>query len=637
MKLFCIEVKKLFRSLGFKYFFAALLIINFLFCLLGELYSPENDEYITNYEDNISYVIRVAERNLLEYEATTEGDHYMIRYQRDVIEHYTNLLEDGVCSVKVQGWNEFFDNKADDLLSMLAAIIVGVLLSMVEFDNCTDKVLYMTAKGRRSIAAKIFVLGFCSVIFSASMLLSSLVGIALRFGLSSPLSLICSVEALAYCPYGITVVEYLTYSFLIKTLNLFCLSLFASLATVIARSYLAAIALSLGAVGTGALISVSTSANAGYLFNFYLSALTDTLFERYRSMNVFERSIPLIAVFAIILVSICILEAIILHRCFLRSFSRLRLAGAEKMFFGYIGRIVSGLPSIKARRRSLLFSETKKSFIKSHLWILCAVMICIKITFCSAGEVRNDLAEDFYRDRCYELCGEMTEDKRELISAKLLECSEIVSKFESKRQAVISGLITNDEYQAYLDEYSRASIEQFAYMKLSQQCARIDRAADRGLEAQIIYDTGWITFFESGFDIVFYFFLLLFFCGIYENEYKTGFYRIAQTTASGMQALHKSKILLTLIVTVAAFAVFSGIDMVFLLRTFELSNASFSLASVTETAYSMPIWFAMILKYLVGTVISVLFSVTVSMLSRFLKKTYLVIPVGLLMVWFITR
>lgn len=307
------------------------------------------------------------------------------------------------------------------------------------------------------------------------------------------------------------------------------------------------------------------------------------------------------------------------------------------MFFGYIGRIVSGLPSIKARRRSLLFSEAKKSFIKSHLWILCAVMICIKIAFCSAGEVRNDPAENFYRDRCNELCGELTEDKREFVSAKLSECSKVMSKYETKRQAVISGLITNDEYQAYLDEYSRASVEQFAYRKLSQQCSRIDRAADRGLEAQIIYDTGWITFFESGFDIVFYFFLLLFFCGIYENEYKTGFYRIAQTTASGMQALHKSKLLLALIVTVAAFAVFAGIDMVFLLRTFELSNASFLLASVTEAVYSMPIWCAMILKYLVGTVISVLFSGTVCMLSRFLKKTYLVIPVGLLMVWFITR
>ena len=305
------------------------------------------------------------------------------------------------------------------------------------------------------------------------------------------------------------------------------------------------------------------------------------------------------------------------------------------MLLGYIGRIVSGLAGIKARRRSLLFSEAKKSFIKSRLWILCAVMICIKIAFCSAEEMRNDPAEDFYRDRCYELCGEMTDVKRGLISANLSECSEVVSKFESKRQAVISGLITNDEYQAYLDEYSRASVEQFAYMKLSQQCSRIDRAAERGLKAQIIYDTGWIAFFESGFDIVFYLLLLLFFSGIYENEYKTGFYRIAQTTACGMRALHKSKLLLTLIVTVAAFAVFSGIDMIFLLRSFELSNASFSFASVIETAYSMPLWCAMILKYLVGTVISMLFSVTVCMLSRFLKKTYLAFPVGLLIVWLI--
>lgn len=632
MKLFCFEGKKLFRSVGFKYLFAALLILNFLFCLLGELYSPENDEYITGYEDNISYVVRVAERNLLEYEATTEGEHYMLRYQRDVIEHYTNLLEDGVRPVKVQGWNEFFDNKADDLLSLLAAILAGVLLSMVEFDNGTDKVLYMTSRGRRSIAAKIAVLAICSLIFSVSMLLSSIVGIALRFGLSSPLVPLCSVEAFAYCPYGITVIEYLMCSFLIKTLNLFCLALFAALIAVFARSYLAAIALSLGAVGAGYLISASTSANAGYLFNFYIFALTDPLFERYRSLNIFEGSIPLIAVSAVILVGICAIAAITLHLCFLRSFSCSHLAGAEKMLLAFVGRILSCLPRVKPRRRSLLFSEAKKSFIKSHLLIVCAVMICIKIAFCSANEVKSDPAEIFYRDRCHELCGELTDSKRELISAKLSECSEVVSKYESKRQAVMSGFITNEEYQAYLDEYSRASVGQFAYMKLSLQCARIDIAADRGLKAQIIYDTGWITFFKGGFDIVFYLFLLLFFCGIYENEYKTGFFRIARTTASGMQVLHKSKLLLALIVTVAAFAVFAGIDIIFLLRTFALSNASFSLASIVETTYSMPIWCAMILKYLVGMVISVLFSMSICMLSRFLKKTYLVIPVGLLII-----
>lgn len=632
MKLFCFEGKKLFRSLGFKYLFSALLILNFLFCLLGELYSPESDEYITGYEDNISYVIRVAERNLLEYEATTEGDHYMIRYQRDVIGHYSKLLEGGVRPVKVQGWNEFFDNKSDDLLSLLAAILSGVLLSMVEFDHGTDKVLYMTAKGRRSIAAKITVLAVCSLIFSASMLLSSLAGITLRFGLSSPFVPICSVESFAYCPYVITVIEYLVCSFLIKALNLFCLALFAALIAVWVRSYLAAIALSLGTVGAGYLISVSTSANAGYLFNFYVSALTDPLFERYRSLNIFEGSIPLIAVSAVILVGICALEVIVLHRCFLRSFSSSRLAGAEKMFLNYIGRLVSGLPRVRVRRRSLLFSEAKKSFIKSQLWLLCAVMICIKIGFCSANEMRADPAEDFYRDRCYELCGELTDGKRELISEKLSECSEVISKYESKRQAVISGFITNEEYQAYLDEYSRASVEQFAYMKLSLQCARIDIAAECGIEAQIIYDTGWITFFEDGSDIIFYLFLLLFFCGFYENEYKTGFYRIAQTTSSGMRALHKSKLILALIVTVAAFSVFAGIDMIFLLRTFELSNASFAFASVTETAYSMPLWCAVIIKYLVGIVLSVLFSMSICMLSRFLKKTYLVIPAGLLII-----
>ena len=184
MKLFRFEVRKLTRFVGFKYLCAALLILNFLFCLFGNLYSPTNDEYITEYEDNIGYVIRVAERNLLEYEALSDAEHYMIRYQRDVIKHYSDLLDSGVRPEKARGWNEFFDNKADDLLMLFAAILSGVLVSMSEFDNGTEKLLYMMSRGRRSITAKISVLACSSLIICILLTLSSLLGIALRFDLS---------------------------------------------------------------------------------------------------------------------------------------------------------------------------------------------------------------------------------------------------------------------------------------------------------------------------------------------------------------------------------------------------------------------------------------------------------------------
>ncbi len=640
MKLFRFEAQKLIRSTGFRYLCAAVLILNFLFCLFGNLYSPENDEYITKYEENIGYVIRVAERNLLEYEALSDAEHYMIRYQREVIKHYSDLLGSGVRPEKILGWNGFFDNKADDLLMLFAAVLSGVLVSMSEFDNGTERLLYMTPRGRQSVRAKISVLACSSIVLCLLLILSSVAGISLRFGLSSPTAPLCSVEYFAYCPYGISVIEYLAISLVIKALNLFCLSLFAALCAVLTKSYLASIALSLGTVGVGYLISAGASANAANLLNTYSVALTDPIFERYRSLNVFDRSIPLTAVLFAYLIIACTLGVFLFNFLFLRRFASSRAAGIEKAFLGSLGKvkdnIVSGLPRIKPRRRSLLFSEAKKAFVKSRLLILCAVMICIKLSFCYANDIGRDPAENYYRDRCCELGGDLTEEKRSLVSDKLAECREVLSKFDSMRNAAVSGLITNEAYQAYLDEYSIASADQFAYSKLSLQCARIDAAADKGIVAKIIYDTGWITFFERGADIILYIFLLLFFCGIYENEYKTGFYRIASVSASGMKALHRSKLLLAVIVSALAFVLFALTDLIFLANSLPLPNPVFSLASVLETSVSISIWCAMIAKYAVECAGAVLFSISVCLLSRFMKKTYLVIPMGMLIVIFIT-
>ncbi len=634
MKLVRFELKKLFRSAGFRYLCAALLVLAFLSALFVSPYLPGDENYIAKYEDNISYVIRVAERNLLEYEALSDGDHYMIRYQRDVIELYSNLLNDGVKPTETRGWNEFFNNNAGAVLALIGAILAGVLLSMAEYDNGTEKLLHMTRKGRRSVWAKITVLALFSFALVILMTAVSLAGTALRFGLSSPSAYLCSVEIFTYCPYGFTIWGYLALSVLIKAAALFLISLLAALAAVFTRSYLASITLPSALLCGGYMISVSENVD---LPDLYSIVLTAPIFERYRSLNVLDKSVPVALISVLMLTVLGAAAAVLLYFFFLRGLGGSRISDLEKNTVKFIVKakecVFAIIPKKKVRRRGLLFSEAKKSFIKSHLILLCAVMMIIKIGSSAESMKNSDPAEEFYRDICYSMSGELTDEKRVLISDKLAECDAVISRFDSMRAAVVSGMITNDEYQAYLDEHSRATAERYVYTKLALQFARIDAADEKGLSAKILYDTGWLAFFEKGPDIILYLFLLLFFCGIYENEYKTGFYRIASVSASGMGALHRSKLILAMIVSAAAFAVFSGIDMIFLLRAFPLPNASFPLASVIETAFSMPIWCAMAIKNVVGCITAVILSAMVCLLSRFLKKIYLVIPAGLLIIF----
>ncbi len=633
MKLVRFEFKKLFRSAGFRYLCAALLVLAFLSAMLASPYLPGDEDYIAKYEDNISYVIRVAERNLLEYEAVSDGDHYMIRYQRDVIERYSSLLNDGVKPIGIRGWNEFFNNNVGAVLALIGVILAGVLLSMAEFDNGTEKLLHMTRKGRRSVLSKISILALFSFALVILMTAVSIAGTALHFGLSSPSAYLCSAEIFTYCPYGFTIWEYLALSVLIKVAALFFISLIAALTAVLTRSYLASIALPSALLCSGYMISESGNVD---LPDLYSIVLTSPIFERYRSLNVFDKSIPIVLAPVLMLTLLGAAAAVLLYFFFLKGLGGSRISDLEKSIVKLIIKakehVLSIIPKKKARRRGLLFGEAKKTFIKSHLILLCAVMMIIKIGSFAESMKNVYPAEEFYRDICYSMSGELTDEKRLLVSDKLAECDAVISRFDSMREAVGSGMITNDEYQAYLDQHSRATAERYVYTKLALQFARIDAAAERGLSAKILYDTGWIAFFEQGPDIILYLFLLLFSCGIYENEYKTGFYRIASVSASGIGALHRSKLILAVIVSAVSFAMFSGIDMIFMWHSFPLPNASFPLASVIETTLSMPIWCAMAIKHVVGCITAVILSAAVCLLSRFLKKIYLVIPAGLLII-----
>ncbi len=631
MKLLKFESRKLFRSAGFVYLCVGMLILNLLFCIFMPSFT-ESDGYIENYESNIAYVIRVAERNLLEYEATASEDNYIVRYQRDVIDRYTSLINNGVKPESVRGWNEFFENRLDDLLPILAAVIAGVLLTMTEWDNGTHKLALITQKGRKSICAKLILLALFSLAAVILMTAVSLAGIALRFGLSSPSVPICSAEKFAYCPYDISVLEYLIVTVPLKAANLFLIALLSALSAALARSYLMGFLPPIGIVAVGYALSSVKSANDFILLNPYTTALCDPLFERYRSLNVFESSVPLLMALCVMLILLSALLAVPYVICFSRGIGNSSFAKLEKSILSAFSKAKdkfrSLLPRRAPKRHSLLYSEAKKSFIKSHLILLCILMLGVKVWYTASTTPDVHGAEEYYREVCSDLSGELTDEKRAHIDEVLAECAEIMSKADSMRLAMQSGSITGEEYSAYLDEYSRASVEHYAYTKLSAQRMRIDAASSQGVDARMIYDSGWIAFFSEGFDLLLYAFLLLFFCGIYETEYKNGFDRIAKTSAKGMYALDKSKIMLAVIVAAVAFAAFSAVDMISLLRSYTMPNAEFSFASVSERAISMPIWFIAVLKYAVGTILSVLFSVTVCLLSRFLKRIYIVIPVG---------
>ncbi len=639
MKLFAFELKKLFRSVGFRYLCIGLLILNLTVCLFGNIASPSTDEqqaHIDGYESNLAYIIRVAEINKAEYEITAGKDSYLVKYQQEVIDRYSDLVDAEVQPTQTQGWNEFFNHSIDDLLLFVFAILAGALISMTEWDNGTYTVLNMTARGRKSIRAKISVLVAMSFVAVLAINLSTLFGIALRFGLSSPSADVCSVIQFTYCPYDWSILAYLTFTMAIKAINLMGLMLLSAVVAAFFKSYLVSIFVSSGAVVVGYYLSNLEAKNEWVYLNSYAAGMTDPFFERYRAISVMGTPMSILTVVIIAIILLCLALMIVYAFSFCRGtentlFSKIE-KGAVSLYYLCKEKLSVIVPRRAPKRRSLLLTEVKKSFVKSHLIILCVIMLLIKIGYADETKPHVDYWEEHYKEVCYSYMGVLTDEKRESMETVLAESQAVMSKMSAMRNAVVNGTITSAEYNAYMEEYQLASLNHSSYGRLKQQCARIDAAAEKGIKAELTYDSGWIYFFSQGIDVVLLAFLLLFFSGIYRMEYQNGFDRIATTTARGMGALHKNKLLLSVIVSAIAFVIYSGVDMAIAIQSYSFPNADFALASITLTSMPITLWMAMAIKFAVGLVIAIAFAVLTCFISRLLKRTYLTIPVGLLVI-----
>ena len=639
MKLFAFELKKLFRSTGIRYLCIGLLILNLAVCLFGNIASPSAEEqqaHIDGYESNLAYIIRVAELNKAEYEITAGKDSYLVKYQQEVIDRYSNLVDAKVQPTAIQGWNEFFNHTTDDLLLFVFAILAGTLISMTERDNGTYTILNMTARGRKSIRAKISVLAVISFVAVLAINFSSLLGIAFRFGLSSPNADICSVMQFTYCPYDWSILAYLTFTMAIKVINLMGLMLLSAVVSAFFKSYLVSIFVSSGAVVVGYYLSNLEAKNEWVYLNSYAAGLTDPFFERYRAISVMGAPVSILTIVIVAIISLSLTLMIVYAFSFCRGtennlFSKIE-KGAVSLYYLCKEKLSTIVPRSAPKRRSLLLTEIKKSFVKSNLIILCVIMLLIKIGYSDETKPHVDYWEEHYKEVCYSYMGELTDEKRESIDLVISESEAVMSKMSAMQNAVVNGTITSAEYNAYMEEYQLASLNHSSYGRLKQQCARIDAAAEKGIKAELTYDSGWIYFLSQGVDVVLLAFLLLFFSGIYRMEYQNGFDRIAATTSRGMGALHKNKLLLSAIVASVAFAIYSCVDMIIAIQSYSFPSAGIALASVTPTSIPITLWMAMVIKFAVGLALAVAFTALICIISRLLKKTYLTIPVGLMVI-----
>ena len=161
-------------------------------------------------------------------------------------------------------------------------------------------------------------------------------------------------------------------------------------------------------------------------------------------------------------------------------------------------------------------------------------------------------------------------------------------------------------------------------VRVSEACAY---QSERGLDGlTLLYDTGWMTLFSSGDDILLFLAILMVATFSAAVEYSSKFAGILPTTVRGRRETERAKLSLCLLSTTVFFAVFTAMQLVPVLLAYRFEDAGATLISLQtyqNAAPDLTLWQYAVLIVLVRYISCLLVSVLAFGLTGVIKVSYL--------------
>ena len=541
------EWKKLSHSSAFWGVCLTLLVLHILLCLF--IPATTNDSISAEeYRQGLIRIIENAKWNLEDYRLY--GDGYLVRYQEKIIEIYQRLLDIEFVPMTFKGWDVYFTNSESDILWMLGAVFCGIHLVMLERNSGMYVLNHLLLRRKKMFPSKMWMLFLLSVCTMALFMTILLVFIAIRFGFSPLDTPLCSIRDFQYCPYPLTVGNYLLISFLMKTIQFFILTLIGANLAKLFSEYLLSLFSGLCILGVGYVYELEN-------FSF--------LFERYQAVDLF--GVPVSAVGCMCCIFIGILSILVI--CFLTYFSKYILENFRR-------KRKNGIYAVcKMKNHRLFWYEAKKIFGSAKIIIIIGAILICKVSYSFWRIPKADTTEEIYKELCFSLAGEATEEKYTYIQSELANTRAILEQKENMLFAVQSGEIDHKTFDEYLQTYYSAEHRNAALLRLETQyfCA-ISAGGD------ILYDSGWRLFFSIPPDIFQGVLLIVLCLGYFGQERKSGVYRLLQTTSNGEKKLFQTELSISVLYTIVIFLVFFGIDFLLTVIEFPMNHGNFSFANL---------------------------------------------------------
>lgn len=477
------------------------------------------------------------------------ADSYEYRYQSDVIDVYSVNKNLPIRFEDRKGWDMYFTYTDGNICMLLFILVLIPGLLLDEKKNGTFPILRATKKGRFAlITTKYLTLLLVS---AASVLLfngATWVIFGLESGGYSSLSNFVQIfEVNVYCPYIVTVGEYLGLTLLIKILTLFAVgSLLMTVSLLVknhALSYLAGLIFG----GANFVVHFTDFLDTDHplrLLNIFTVMDTEVCFTRYHAVNVFGRCLPYLSAiflfFGLLLLGTALTTGLLY--CRTPGVHKVRRRKSRKKW-----TILT--KAIPCPVRLMGAYELHKHLVAGKWLLLILAILLVKgYTVYSTESVAYSFSDAVYQDYMDLLAGEVTDEKLAYMEDERAHLDSILSSEETMKEKYASKEISFAEYMEYQDELDTAKAKDPIFVSVEAQRDHLLSLRQRGIEGDFVYVTGWNRMFSRSFDVILYGFTLVFAAVLFTTEYGAGVTEILRSTKRGRGRLFATKCLLAVTV-----------------------------------------------------------------------------------------
>ncbi len=586
------------------------------------------------YNDAISEVLFDAYAKLREL-GMRRGE-FTYEYQVHVILKYEKLQSLQIEAENVKGWDRFFKMKTSTVLLSLAVIGVCSQIFILEKRSRITGILHIAKRGgiplRLSKTGTVFVLSLClTVLFTCLPLMV----LSFTTGLSDVGKYIQTVDGFLYCPYILTIWQYLLVYIAFRTLLFFLLGLASAVVGQISDSEILTLGVMLLFFGVNALYSRSSS-EILRLYNFFDATFGNNLFGRYRAVNLCGRYMGAL-LFVLLIASGCVVLLVVAAMTAKAHLSSHRLDSHMRDLLSKI-RPSRSKRTIPVRNPSVYaFEGYKLLFNQKRLAILLALIVLRCVIASSAFMPVMTLSEGIWTRYIADIAslgGMVNEKTDEYIRAEGKYFSDVRETYAAVKEAHQNGEASEEELREARTKRNYAdTVEPIYTFRLVERQQYLKNAMEEyptlAHPLQYVNDTGVMKFLSPSLDVVYLAFLLFFMPSVFANERQSGFAAIQRIAKRGRCETFRAKLVLSLSVAAAVSILFAGMDCLLLFTRFDVNFLDAGIMSIPiyrNLGWDMSIGTYMVLYRLaevVGCVLLSIFAVSLSALSETIYKSAL--------------